>query len=158
MPNARPRWTDTIGLCPSYGQLWMVYATESPKFLATCEYHPLLKDWSEVELTFSFPDILDRNFAWDRIHKGSPGMVVLAPGPVGYAVHRTLFSFSGMTITKSPHPLATFEEGPLIYKATATPDFQDATAKAWATVWRERIRRWVKQKRWRLARAFRRNQ
>lgn len=82
-------------------------------------------------------------------------MAVLAPGPMQYAVHRTLFTFRDMTIKESPGPFALHqEEAPLYYRTIVQPDFQDTHAKAWALVWKERVTRWFHRRYYALKRAL----
>jgi hypothetical protein len=73
-------------------------------------------------------------------------IAVLTPGARGYATHRTLFTFKGMTVMEAPGSFDRFQsETALVYKVSVTPDFQDTHAKAWATVWKERAKRWLRR-------------
>jgi hypothetical protein len=130
------------------GQLWIVYTQQKPRYLALVDFRPLQRDWSEVELSFGMPAILERaGGMWAASFAGSVlSWAVLSPGPVEYGANRVLFSFREGTVIRSPDVFAAIQgDEPLTYVMTCAPDFQDLAVGAWAAVWRERIGCWLRR-------------
>jgi hypothetical protein len=146
--NQRPRWVFSAnGPCSWYGQLWIVYAQQRPRYLALVDFQPLQRDWSEVRLRLDVPTILERAGGLAGLGKVVVSWAVLSPGLVEYETHRVLFSFREFTITQSPDVFAAIrDDEPLTYVMTCAPDFQAPQARAWAVVWREWIGCWLRRR------------
>lgn len=133
-----PPWTSSIGACGGIGQLWLVSAVDRPLFVCTCDYKPLLQNWSNVELGMLVPMELD----YSRYVAQSVSTAVLAPGPVSYEACRILFTFKVWHVKDTPWKWTPDPTEPYHLTVVVEPDFRDASVSAWYEAWKQKFRFW----------------